>query len=83
MVTKLYDLEKGDRFRWPIHDTASQHYYGTFIGCDGAYGKVRWDNEPYTKKDLDNFACWAKVVKLKGEDNEQTDNGGPVEDTQG
>lgn len=64
-VKKLYELEKGDRFKWPKHDT-SNGYTGVFHGCDGAYGKVRWDHWPkYDKvKPYDYLDCSVEVLKL-------------------
>ena len=64
---KLYELNKGDRFEIISLDKNKPNDTGVFLGCDGAYAKVRWDDFNYgSPHQFHNISCNLNVEKIKG-----------------
>ena len=63
---KLFELKKGDRFKIVSLNKNKEADYGVFLGCDGAFAKVRFDDYNYgSPHQFHNIACYLNVEKIK------------------
>lgn len=65
---KMYELQKGDRFKIefynPVTDDLEITVIGTFWGCDGMYGKVIPDGVNVPEGEYGYLSCSLEVEKL-------------------
>ena len=62
---KLFELKKGDRFVMVSLDKNKTNETGVFLGCDGAYAKIRFDSYNYgSPHQFHNIGCNLNVEKI-------------------